>query len=74
MIKSSKGGCVQKDDFATRTLAGKNFYRSFAAILNKPGRRANPIPTKPEEEEEEARPGKESPKRKKKTRAYEVTC
>lgn len=43
-------------------------------ILNKPGRRSNPIPTRPEEENEPLKPGKEDPaKKKKKKSIYEVT-
>ncbi len=44
-------------------------------IINKPGRRSNPVPTRPDEEEEEpAKPGKEDPTRKKKKKSiYEVT-
>lgn len=53
----------------------KSGIATFSIITNKPGRRSNPIPDKPaEDEEEEAKPGKDEPKRKKKKRAYEVTC
>lgn len=43
--------------------------------MNKPGRRSNPIPTHPEEDEDEpAKPGKTDPaKKKKKKSIYEVT-
>ena len=45
-----------------------------ARIVNKPGRRSNPIPDRPEEEEEPLTPGKEDPtKKKKKKSLYEVT-
>ena len=44
-------------------------------VMNKPGRRSNPIPTHPEEDEDEpAKPGKTDPaKKKKKKSIYEVT-
>lgn len=43
-------------------------------ISNKPGRRSNPIPAHPEEEEDPVKPGKEDPaKKKKKKSVYEVT-
>ncbi|HEY0741305.1 MAG TPA: hypothetical protein VGD40_07585 [Chryseosolibacter sp.] len=44
-------------------------------VSNKPGRRSNPIPTGPEEEDDEpAKPGKTDPaKKKKKKSIYEVT-
>ena len=49
--------------------------RSYGDITtNKPGRRSNPIPDRPDEEEEPVKPGKEDPtKKKKKKSIYEVT-
>ena len=48
--------------------------RGDRAIGNKPGRRSNPIPDRPDEEEEPLKPAKEDPaKKKKKKSIYEVT-
>jgi hypothetical protein len=47
---------------------------SVHEISNKPGRRSNPIPSRPDEEEEPVKPGKEDPEKKKKKKSiYEVT-
>jgi len=65
---------VKNSNFQATDLPGYGVLIRANETLNKPGRRSNPIPTRPEEEDEPLKPGKEDPaKKKKKKSIYEVT-
>ena len=60
--------------FQTIDLLFQAGDRFSHAVSNKPGRRSNPIPDRPDEEEDPIKPAKEDPtKKKKKKSIYEVT-
>jgi hypothetical protein len=70
-------GKVKTANFYSIDRKGKSFVATANFhILSRPGRRSNPIPTAPDEEEEPLKPGtKEDPSKKKKKKSqYEVTC
>lgn len=64
-----------ENNFQGRNLTWLSARIQRMVAMNKPGRRSNPIPTHPEEDEDEpAKPGKTDPaKKKKKKSIYEVT-
>jgi hypothetical protein len=68
-----EGGIVKNNHFQASNFQNYSLEVD-REILNRPGRKSNPIPTHPEEEEEPLKPGKEDPaKKKKKKSIYEVT-
>ena len=62
-----------KDENIESSVKQVSDIEKLLEVTSRPGRKSNPLPTSPDEDEE-IEPGKQSPKRKKKNNEYEVTC